>query len=175
MSKIVKEFLNEIKQYDDPLHSMGIGTRFKILSDLEKINVKESDVRIINNNIILSKNKYIICRNLRDIQMKYLNLDQREFVKGINSKIINSKITNLENVVKQAYDNIPKKELLILLDEFTQDKKVINQVTIYLSKYNRTKEEKKEDDENNTYVFIGYVDKVSIKIKGKNIMKINLK
>lgn len=172
--KKIKEYLVEKFVADsDPIKDMNIGKRNQILKDLSEIGIKQSDVEIANDYFIKFKGgDYLRNKKLTDIQLKYMPEEKRAFAISI-SRLANNvspaypqQKLSLEECIQQALDDkISVSDIKELINEFAKELK--NEAFILIAKLSRTKKEKKFDDENNIYVFIGFTNKVAVTIGGK--------
>jgi len=167
----------------DPIQDMNIGIRNQIQKDLEQIGLKLEDVEIDDDFLITTiNNKKLVWGTedkFRDIQLKYLSEEKRKLAKGI-LRIENlyggqnripvfqqTRKDTLEECIKEALkDKISVKDIEKYIKTFASYN-LQKESELPLAKLTRTKKKIKEDKENNVYVFIGYMDKTPIHVKGK--------
>jgi len=164
MTKIVNESLLEFQRQEDPHRALGVGVKNKILEELYEINIHEEDVEITSNNIIkpISRMDSGKWTDIYDIQLKYISKEMSELITNIY-KIKNSINLTINEAIK---NKISKKDIELILDIWGNDTQK-KHGKIALSKYTRKRDEKKYDNHNNVYVFIGFEDKKPVMVNGK--------
>jgi len=181
--KLVREHINEkFIEQSDPIDDMNIGVLNQIKQDLKAAGIPEGSVEITNDGEIYQSRAAFMKRfrsdKLLDIQLKYLSDKKRLFVESIiDLQHISSSHPTVQTgkdpyklfteYVKEALDNkISPEDIKKLIKEFGDNDQNKRSVMI-LSKLTRNKEQKKYDQENNIYAFIGYDEKVPVTINGK--------
>ena len=186
--KVVKEFINERFEDDsDPIKDMNIGKKNLILKDLVPIGIddenngryKPSDIQFNDNMTFFMKaGRRQEPSGFYEIQLKHFPEPYKKLLKNLReteTPIENLIDTALEDGV-EASDILPmiKYELENVYNRenryhtAAEDKK---KAEIYLHKVKRTSEKKKEDIENNIYVFIGFEDKKPVMVNGEKYYK----
>ena len=161
---ILRESLFEFERRQDPYKNLDIGTRQKIEKDIIDAGISIDKVDILSDFTIKVKD-YFNSSNMTmilDIQRKYFSKEKNEFLK----KIADNKLNTKEIIDEAIQNGLSLNEIKNIINAWGQDihkKKAL----IYLSKIERTKEEETFDEENNIYVFIGFMDKIPVEINGK--------
>jgi len=179
----LKESLYEkFTEEGDPIKDMNIGRINQIKKDLKDAGIPETDDIEITDDfeIYYNYNKRGVWKTdkLLDIQLKYLSDEKRLFVESIIDlqsrssshpfvSAIKGPAELFEEYIQEALDNkISPKDIKKLVKEFgNEDQNKL--LTIIVQKLTQTKEEKKFQEEYNRYIFIGYMDKVPVTLKGK--------
>jgi hypothetical protein len=169
--KLIPENLNESMDFErgkDPKKVMGLGRRNQIIKDLEEVNIKESDVEILPDFVILNKKGYNE-EKLYPIQLQYMPKKKAAFVENLRDPAGGPG----DAIDMALQDGIPPEEIKVLIEEFGKFKEgyqTIDKKTpgiIYLTKITRDEEKIEEEEENNIYAFIGFMGKAPIMVNGK--------
>lgn len=174
--KLVREHINEkfTKEFD-PIKDMNIGLKNQILNDLKEINVYENDISFEDDGTFFIKEKRNIpLEPFAAIQEKYFPFPQKVLLHNLlHSKLPIKQLIDqarLDGLTFEQIDKIIKhtlKNMQFHNIRYDQVKHDLAEADIYMAKLKRTKEQEKEDEENNIYVFIGYTDKKPVIINGK--------
>jgi hypothetical protein len=161
---LVKESLFEFERGQDPYKNMDIGTRQKIQSELEDLDIDPKNIKIDSDFTI----NIVSAPRWRDddilaIQKKYYNEAQNEFLSKIQDK---GKLSTNLAIDKALEDGLSLKNIKNTIEAWGHPD-IQKKAEIYLAKLGRTEKDKQFDDENNIYVFIGFNDKKPVTINGK--------
>jgi hypothetical protein len=182
MMKLVREHINEkFDEGGDPISNMNIGQMNRILQDLKAANIPEGSVDIDDNFFIHSKTgRTWRSDKLLEIQLKYLSDEQRLFAESImdlqhqtsGHPLAGQDYKKLfSDYVKEALDNkVKPNDIKKIVKEFGSELQN-KQLTIVLTNLTRSKKQIKEDNENNTYVFIGYTEDYPVIVNGEKYYK----
>jgi hypothetical protein len=176
--KKVKEYLTEkFTEDSDPIQDMNIGIRNQILSDLKNIGITKSDIELEDDGtFFMKKGTRLHHESFVNIQEKYFPFAQKVLLHNIEhsrlpiTQLIDRAIRDglsFEQIEKIIKYTLEPSRITFNHKRINQGKNDITQAKIHIAKLKRTKEEEKEDDENNIYIFIGYTDKVPIIVNGK--------
>jgi len=175
--KLVREHINEkFTQDSDPIKDLNIGIKTQILNDLEKIGITETDIKfnMSDYTFFMKSGRRNEPTTFYDIQLKYFPEAKVKLLKSL--KDTNKDIKKIiDDAVK---DGIDKDEILFIVKYMLSyldwndkryhtadyDKK---QAEIYIHKLKRSNKQRKKEENDNIYVFIGFVDKVPITVNGK--------
>jgi hypothetical protein len=173
--KLVKEILYEKFTSDsDPIKDMNVGKKNQILNDLKKIGIKEEDIILNDDYSFFIKMKDHEPSAFFTVQMKYFPPEKAKLIDRIKNTD-----DDIKDIIDEAIKNgISIKDIkyivtymLTNLDynnrRWNTSKRDLTQAEIYLTKLSKTKKERKAEEENNIYVFIGYYDKVPVDVNGK--------
>ena len=168
--KLVREHINEkfSEEASDPIKDMGIGTKNLIMKDLARIGILEQDI-IFNDDysFFMKEGRRREPLPFFEVQMKYFPEAKKNFMMNMKKRK-NSFDDALNNATKQG---ISIEDIDFMVNYFfpdkNNDKPYFAQLGIYKKKLARTKQQKKEDKENNIYVFIGDEEKVPVIVNGK--------
>jgi len=167
--KVIREYINEKFEEDtDILKDMNIGTKNLIIKDLAYIGILED-------NIILNDDYSFFMKEGRrrepspffEVQMKYFPEAKKKFMMNMKEQ--------KESFYKALHDatkgGITIDDIDFMVNYFFPDKDrekdYFAQLDLYHKKLARTRQQKKDDKENNLYVFIGEDKKVPVEINGK--------
>jgi len=167
MKTFVSKNINEFQRGKGVKAGVGIGKIQEIEKDLESADLSLDDVDIDKDFLITLKPSQTRWKpsHLLWIQLKYMKREWGNFV----SAFVNEQKHkyNMGNLIEEAIDDgIPIDKIEKLVDIFaSEDAKRSAQPTI--SKHSRTEEEKGYDEDQNIYIFIGFMDKVAVDVNGK--------
>jgi len=178
MKKLVREHINEIFTEDsDPIKDLNIGKKNQILTDLKEIGITENDINFFDDDytFYMKESNRVQSNEFYDIQLKYFPKGKRELLRKLEQSQ-----DDITDIIDEAIANGVEKEDIMLIIKYMLPNLSWNnpryhsahrdlvQAEIYLHKIGRSRKQKKEEDENNIYVFIGYIDKVPVDdVKGK--------
>jgi hypothetical protein len=169
--KLVREHINEKFSDDtDILKDMNIGTKNLIMKDLAHIGILEQDI-ILNNDysFFMKEGRRREPSPFFEVQMKYFPEAKKKFM--MNMKEGNESFYEALN--EATKEEISIEDIDFMVNYFFPDKNndpskpYFAQLDFYKKKLARTKQQKKEDKENNIYVFIGDEEKVPVTVNGK--------
>lgn len=175
--RIVRKFINEkFTEDSDPISDMGIGKKAQILKAIEGIGFNEKNI-IFHDDLSFFSNENLRRDNigLYDIQQKYFPEAKAKLMKSIKETD-----EPIESIIDEAKkDGLEKDEILFII-QYTLSKIVswddkrhktqeedFQRAHIYIQKIGRSRKQKYEEEKNNIYVFIGFMDKVPVTINGK--------
>ncbi len=174
----IKESLNEkFIEDSDPIKDMNIGKKNQILSDLKKMGLTENEIIFHDDLSFFMTDKVKRNYSLSDfsnLQIKYFPKAKAKLLNRLNN-------TNddIKDIIKDAYnERISKEDILFIIDyvfshmnynhhRYHIRHEDLQQAKIYIQKLGRTKEQVEEDKEYNIYIFIGFMDKVPVKVGNK--------
>jgi hypothetical protein len=175
--KFVRESLFEFERGLDPKDAMNIGIIDKMKKDIDRFGLQPNEYEILPDLTIKltgtsGHNQRWIRRDLDFISLKYTSPLKYKFVSSIKAEEIKStRKVNVEESIDEALkDGISKEDIYKLLDDWAENK-VAKTGQLYLTKQTRTTQEKEFDEEYNTYIFIGFTDKVPVTINGEKYYK----
>lgn len=171
------------EENSDPIADMNIGLKHQILNDLKKIGVSENDIEFFDDYTFFSKRydkKYE--DNFIKIQLKYFPENKKQLIK----KLLDPSKDIIEIINESIKDKIKKDEIMYIIKYFLEGSswknargndvsRDLKRARFYIEKLKRTPEKKKEEKENNIYVFIGYLDKSPVVVNGKKYFEEKLK
>jgi len=175
--KLIREQLYEkFTEGGDPIADMGIGKKNQILKDLQEIDLDETDVEFHDDFTFFLKNRHEKHQigEFISVQLKYFPDGKKELLEGLERsdedviKLINNAVSASVSVKDITYIvNYALTGLTWGETRYSEAAHDLGKAKIYIAKLSRTKKKVKEEEENNTYVFIGFMDKVPVTIKGK--------
>jgi len=172
--KLVPESLNEIsfERGQSPKAAMGIGLVDKLHKALEKAGYEKTDAEISTNGVIHPSDSYGSGYGGDDGSFHKFLAGYMEPKKAAIAKILlrgkNQPSKSIQEAIKEAYeDGISVESLELLIDHYSESDSTKTAAKIQIAKLTRTKEKEKFEDEYNTYIFIGYTDKVPVEVNGK--------
>lgn len=168
------KFIHEAVSFErgkSPKGAMGIGLEGRLYKDLEKAGYDKESVDIDSNFVLVPKQDYHRGRygddELKEILVKHMDPKKSALAKILmRGKSQPSK--SIQAAVAEAYaDGLSKEVIEKLVDHYSEDGNTKSAAKIQLTKLTRTKEKEQFEEEYNTYVFIGYTDKIPVEINGK--------
>lgn len=166
------KYVNEevsFKRGQDPKRSMGIGLEGRLYKDLEKAGFDRDSVEISDDFVIYpTDSDYSIFADREEIKkicMKYMDPSKSDLAETLSTKY--SSPEEIKKAVSEALDaGISPESIKLIIDKYSPGSHK-DLAKIHLTKLTRDDKKEKFDEEYNTYVFIGYVDKVPVTINGK--------
>lgn len=155
-----------------PKGAMGIGLEGRLYKDLEKEGYEKDDINISDEFVITpaqSARSYRFDEHeiLQKLCIKHMDSKKKAIAQVLMSGKHSSSESTQKSVEAAFKDGVSKESLKLLIDNFSEDGNTSNAANIQLAKLTRTKEKEKFEDEYNTYIFIGYTDKVPVEVNGK--------
>lgn len=169
--KLVPDSLDEAMDFErgvDPKKTMGLGKRVQIEKDLEDADINPENVEIQDNLVLIFKGYSDDDQEkVYKIQLKHLNPDAKKFLKGLRGSNPTSAV---DQALEDGVDHQLIEDLIQNYGKFkdgyqTTDNK--SKAWIYYKKQTRDEEKRAEDEEENTYAFIAFPDKIPVEINGK--------
>lgn len=174
--KLVKEHINEKFTIDgDPIRDMGIGKKALIVQDLNKIGISANDVEFFDDySFFMKEGRRVEPDSFYAVQQKHFPEEKAKLLKSI--KETKKSITDI--IDEAVADGIEKDEILFIIKYMLShaqfnDKRHhtaledVQRAQIYITKIGRSRKQKAEEDQNNIYVFIGFMDKAPVYVNGK--------
>jgi len=166
--KLVREDINEkFAEDSDPIKDLGIGKQ-AIINDLAKMGILENDVVFMPDLTFFMKEGHRRTpEGFLNLQIKYFPEGKKQLLKDLRDAE-KPDLTIIQDAVKAG---VSLKDIIYIVKYLISNadvhKNLMTQIDLYDKYLHRTSAQKKDDKENNIYVFIGYEEKVPVAINGK--------